>query len=237
MKPMHDDELAELIHTQATRHRASAALRAQVRTQLALAAARSAPSPQPSPQPSPRPVPVPTGFLPHRHRMGWRQAAGGFLAGVLLTAALLPLGPRPSVAPATLDEVLVADHVRSLQAGPLLQVQSTDRHTVKPWFQGRLDYAPPVRDLSDSGFPLLGARIEHIEHRAVAALVYGHRGHTVNLFVWPADTPAPPRDRQLRGFSIVQWQDADMQFSMVTDMDHAETERFVQAFQAHGAPR
>jgi anti-sigma factor RsiW len=109
-------------------------------------------------------------------------------------ASLPPTGDR-------ITQQVVDDHVRSLLAGPLTDVLSTDQHTVKPWSAGRLDTAPPVRDLAADGFALVGGRLDHLDHRPVAALVYRHGKHPINLFIWadPSQTTGLPADTQRQG--------------------------------------
>jgi mycothiol system anti-sigma-R factor len=118
----------------------------------------------------------------------------------------------------TAAEVIDA-HIRSLQPGHLTDVTSTDQHTVKPWFDGKLDFVPPVHDFVDEGFPLLGGRLDVLGERNVAALVYGRRKHFVNVFVWPTkepDTPIhPPGSRQ--GYQWVHWRHQGMEFCAVSD--------------------
>src|SRR4051812_42204284 len=109
----------------------------------------------------------------------WVPVAASFACGVLLTVGIVTSRDAPSGAGDAGEEV-VASHLRSLQASHLTDVASTDRHTVKPWFTGKLDYAPPVIDLSAQGFPLTGGRLDYVKGRAVAALVYRHGAHTIN---------------------------------------------------------
>jgi mycothiol system anti-sigma-R factor len=120
--------------------------------------------------------------------------------------------------PVTAAEILDA-HIRSLQAGHLTDVASTDQHTVKPWFDGKLDFIPPVHDFMDEGFPLIGGRLDVLGGRNVAALVYARRKHYVNVFVWPTkepDTPIhPPGSRQ--GYQWVHWRHQGMEFCAVSD--------------------
>jgi anti-sigma factor RsiW len=125
----------------------------------------------------------------------------------------------------------VGDHVRSLQVGHLTDVVSTDQHTVKPWFAGKIDFSPPVVDLASAGFPLVGGRLDLIDHRTAAAIVYRRRQHTVNLFVWPVDgLPVPPaRRNQRNGYNLVRWSDADLNFIAVSEIPADELDQFVAA--------
>ncbi len=129
----------------------------------------------------------------------------------------------------TSTEVIDA-HIRSLQAGHLTDVTSTDQHTVKPWFDGKLDFIPPVHDFMDEGFPLLGGRLDVLGERNVAALVYGRRKHFVNVFVWPTkepDTPIhPPGSRQ--GYQWVHWRHKGMEFCAVSDVSAPDLHELAQ---------
>lgn len=234
---MNDDDLSALIRDQATRHTAGTRLRSEVRTQIALAAAAQSES-----ETEALPAPALHGLGASRgwRAFGWRTALAGFTSGVAVTLAALMLqqsmrGGATSDIASSLDAELVADHVRSLRVGPLTQVVSTDRHTVKPWFQGKLDYAPPVLNLADDGFPLLGGRVEHINGESVAALVYSHRQHVLNLFVWPSTTQQSQQRTQSKGFNVLHWSDGTMQYWLVTDMDEAEVARFGQAWREQRA--
>lgn len=209
-----DDELSDLIRRHATRHAAPEELRAGIRTQVALAAVNRAPTAAPAAWPK---------RLAAALARPWGVAAGSFALGVLATALLLPLAREASFG-APIEAELVADHVRALRVGPLTEVVSTDRHTVKPWFQGRIDFAPPVLDLAADGFPLKGGRIEHVRGQTVAALAYGRDRHLIDLFVWPADAPAAPRHRVERGFNVVHWADGSMQYWAVSDVEREELE-------------
>jgi anti-sigma factor RsiW len=114
----------------------------------------------------------------------WRHSTAGFGLGVACTAtvAFLVLSPTER----SLTEQVIAGHVRALQPGHLEDVLSTDEHTVKPWFDGRIDFAPPVKDLASAGFPLKGGRLDYIDGHPVAALIYQRDKHIIDLFVWPA---------------------------------------------------
>jgi len=129
------------------------------------------------------------------------------------------------------DEV-VGDHVRALRDAHLFDVQSSDQHTVKPWFLGKLDFSPPVEDLSSIGFPLVGGRLDHVAGRTVAALVYQRRLHPINLFIWPAAGRIAASDtRSIRGFQVRHWIRHDMSFWAVSDLNDAELGEFAQALQ------
>lgn len=217
---MNDEDLTSLIRNQATRFTAGTRLRAEVQTKIALEAAA---------KPHSAPV-LARGWREHV----WRIASASFALGVAITITAFRFNPWQPVPGSTLEVAssleaeLVSEHVRSLRVGPLLQVVSTDRHTVKPWFQGKLDYAPPVLNLADEGFSLRGGRVERINGESVAALVYGHNLHIITLFVWPSNARQPQQRTQQKGFNVLHWSNGTMQCWLVTDMDVSEAERFGQ---------
>lgn len=170
---------------------------------------------------------------PPRRVAWWRPAAGGVLAGTALAAALAAFIVLPRGGPDPVADLVpeaVSGHLRALQAAHLLDVPSSDRHTVKPWFLGRLDFAPPVRDVA--GFELLGGRLDVLDGRPVAALVYRRRAHVINLFAWPAPDAPPdaPRTAMARGYAVVRWQADGMAHLAVSDLNAGELEAFAEGF-------
>jgi anti-sigma factor RsiW len=131
---------------------------------------------------------------------------------------------------AFLTRELVASHVRSqMLPSHRFDVASSDAHTVKPWFEGKLDFSPPVKDLAEQGFPLVGGRLDYLHNRQVAALVYQRRKHSINLFIWPSSPGdlALPTKATRQGFHIVQWTKSGMTFCAVSDLNEDELQAFV----------
>jgi anti-sigma factor RsiW len=133
-----------------------------------------------------------------------------------------------------LTQELFAAHVRSqMRPTHRFDVASTDAHTVKPWFEGKLDFAPPVKDLADRGFPLVGGRLDYVHHRPVAALLYQRRKHSINVFVWPsaAGDETGPKSATQQGFHMIRWSASGMTFWAVSDLNEIELQEFVELLQ------
>jgi anti-sigma factor RsiW len=166
----------------------------------------------------------------HPSMLAWlAPAAGGALAASL--AMLLLVQPSPSTG---LEQQLISSHVRSLQPGHLTDVQTTNQHIVKPWFNGRIDFAPPVPELAGRGFPLAGGRLDSIDGKTVAAIVYHRRLHTVNLFVWRGGSGAN-RTSTEDGFALAEWHDGGLNFAAVSDIPPHELAQFEAAFRGRSS--
>lgn len=151
----------------------------------------------------------------------WRWLA---VAASLFLVAIVGWQLRPgasgSQGGSQMASLVVDAHLRSLQPGHLTDVLSTDQHTVKPWFDGKVDFAPPVQDFASDGFPLQGGRLDAVNGRTVAALVYGRRKHVVNVFVWPtAGADAPASSGSLVGYHWIAWRAGGMQAYAVSDVN------------------
>ncbi|QVN18835.1 anti-sigma factor family protein [Burkholderia pyrrocinia] len=241
---------------QADYHRAPDALRASILASLPAAAdapareqSRAEPRPEPRSQAQPRPRPrgrrwfawltgrgesarpAPAGLGPRVAALpglGWGVA----LLVALAAAAGMALSARHADTDRTVDE-LVASHVRADLSARDIDVISTDRHTVKPWFNGRLDYAPPVEDLAASGFALVGGRLDYVGRRRVAVLVYRYRQHVIDVYVRPAgEGPAAPYATVSQGYALDRWDAAGMTWWAVTDAEPSALAAFRTALDA-----
>lgn len=156
----------------------------------------------------------------------WRALAiaASLLLAVSLSWNFLQLRPRTAVP--DLASAVLADHIRSLIGTHLIDVASSDRHTVKPWFAGKLDFSPAVEDLSPQGFPLAGGRVDYLADRRVAALVYYRRQHVINLFVWPGSSPGTEAGISERGYHLLHWNDGLMTYWAVSDLSPVELQTF-----------
>jgi anti-sigma factor RsiW len=148
----------------------------------------------------------------------WLALAAGLFLGVV-GMGLLAHRDRTAATGDALTEQVVASHVRSLLANHLTDVASSDQHTVKPWFIGKLDFAPPVFDLADQGFPLVGGRLDYLDDHAVAVMVYRRRAHVINLLVWPvAAGGAAPTVATRRGYHLIHGFAGGMTYWLVSDV-------------------
>ncbi|WP_397451049.1 anti-sigma factor family protein [Pseudomonas sp. NA-150] len=153
------------------------------------------------------------------------------LSATVFAAALLLYIATPSSDDVWTDEA-VSSHVRSLMGEHLMDVASSDRHTVKPWFTGKLDFSPPVNDFAAQGFPLLGGRLDYLQHQTAAALSYRHDKHIINTFVVPTtEADSPLQIQSKRGYNIVSWRQNHMRFIVVSDLEKSELEAFSQLTQ------
>ena len=159
------------------------------------------------------------------------------LAAAVIFAAIIALNLAPRLQRPGADQFLatqlIAGHVRSLMANHLTDVASSDQHTVKPWLDAKLDFAPAVVDLGSEGFPLLGGRLDYLENRPVAALVYQRRKHFINLFVWPAESGSINKTNTItrQGYQLVHWVDSDFSYWAVSDVSNDDLQTFKQVFE------
>lgn len=215
MQASDNDELGPLIRRHAQRHAAPEGLAERIRQSVRAEAAAAAPVPAPAP--------------PRKTRDGWKGLAwfgtGAATAwGLALVLLASPVPPQDVLA-----EAVTGNHVRSLMASHLADVASSDQHTVKPWFAGKLDFSPPVVDLAAEGFPLTGGRLDYLDGRTVAALVYRSGPHVINLFYWPAAADAKPAAPVLstrQGYQLMRWTQSGMQAWAVSDLNAAELRNF-----------
>jgi anti-sigma factor RsiW len=185
-------------------------------------------------EPEPRAVPFGTPW-------NWPSLAGLGLAAAIIFAAIIFSNLAPQLRRPGADQFLatqlIASHVRSLMADHLSDVASSDQHTVKPWLDARLDFAPPVVDLTNEGFPLIGGRLDYLNNRPVAALIYHRRKHFINLFIWPTG-PEPdkmPKTLTQNGYQLLHWDGSPFDYWAVSDVSEADLQAFKQAFEEQTA--
>ena len=163
-------------------------------------------------------------------RWHWFQLGAAVAATAVvtwITAVQLEAGSRDE----RIAEQVIAGHARSVLSNQLTQVASSDQHTVKPWLSSKLDFSPPVTDLATAGFPLTGGRLDYVDHRPVAALVYGHRKHVINLFIWPdAKAAASIQASSRQGFNMVHWDNRGMTFWAISDLNPADIRKFAETY-------
>jgi anti-sigma factor RsiW len=166
----------------------------------------------------------------------WRALAASVALAVFLASGATWFASRPDPADTTAD-MIVASHVRALMAPQPIDVASSDRHTVKPWFNGRITEAPRVVDLADQGFPLVGGRVDVIGRAPVATLVYRHRQHLISLTAVPGGRTTAATPREIAGYNIVSWREDGAAYSAVSDVAAPDLETFAKAFRAASAER
>jgi len=163
----------------------------------------------------------------------WLALAAAIVFGAIMASNFVPR-IRRSDGDQFLATELIASHVRSLMATHLTDVTSTDQHTVKPWLDTKLDFAPPVVDLSSEGFPLIGGRLDYLDNRPAAVLVYQRRKHYINLFVWPVDANANKETNPIsrQGYHLLNWTDSDFNYWAVSDVNADDLQILKQQFEA-----
>jgi len=207
----------------APRHAAPPGLAARIGAALDAAAATA----------SPAPVRLP--------RRAWALAASGWaLAASFAAVAVLSAGltwiavtgaPAPGGDDARLAAAAVDSHVHALMTDRVIAVASSDQHTVKPWFAGRVDVSPPVADFAAAGFPLLGGRVDYIDHRAAAVLVYRHRQHLIDVYVWPQAGAGSAGEATRNGYNAIRWNAGGLAFAAVSDLNRDDLRRLVALIQ------
>jgi len=202
-------DLSDNLRTMAPRYAAPEELRARVIRMV-------------RPQSVRRPVESKASVMPRRRIVTeWAIAATVLLAVSVGTNFVV----RNSETSNAVTQEIVSSHMRSLIGEHLLDVPSTDQHNVKPWFNGKLDYAPDVKDFAAAGFALIGGRVDYLDRRRVAALVYKRHQHVINLFVWPSGSKLTPPD-SVSGFNLVAWNSAGMEYCAVSDLNLQELGQF-----------
>ena len=163
----------------------------------------------------------------------WREVAAGVAIAIASSGVTLVAANRSDTRYSAEDELL-ASHVRSLMPGHLTDVLSTEHHTVKPWFNGRVDLSPAVPNLDAAGFPLIGGRADYVRGRVVPVVVYARRQHMINVYAWPSSAAggAPPNDLGRNGYHFVTWRSGGIEYWAVSDLNAAELHTFVATFAA-----
>ena len=167
----------------------------------------------------------------------WLNIAAPMAAAAVMVLALVPFLRGPS-ADDLLAREIVSSHVRSLMASHLADVPSSDQHTVKPWFAGKVNFSPPVEDLAKQGFSLIGGRLDYLDNRPVAALIYQRQKHFINLFIWPSESDSAVETKTVsrQGYNLSHWTRSGMTYWAASDLNNAELQEFVQLLQNQISP-
>lgn len=170
--------------------------------------------------------------------LGWRWLTVGASLAFMLLVGVVASRLVPTYIRNSGDELLaqeiVSDHVRSLQMpGHLTDVLSSDQHTVKPWFDGKVDFAPQVKDFASQNFRLYGGRLEYLNNRPVATLIYQRRLHYINLYIWPAGQAAATGEAttQRQGYNLIHWTSSGMHYWAISDLNNVELREFARLVQ------
>jgi anti-sigma factor RsiW len=204
-------ELVGLVQSETPRYKASPFLKTRIQTAL-------------------REQVSPATAIPWWKQISSLWAYSGF-AAVTAMVVVFAIGFLSMRQVPELAQNAVADHVRSLQVNHLMDVASTDQHTVKPWFAGKLDYSPQVIDLGPSGYPLIGGRLDVLDNRNVAAIIYQRRKHYINLFIWPADAHSVHGIYHHNGYHVLCWTKAGMNYVAVSELGEKELKDFTAMIQ------
>ncbi|HJP68288.1 MAG TPA: anti-sigma factor [Sphingomicrobium sp.] len=159
----------------------------------------------------------------------WSLLASAVIGALAASLALVTF-VTPAQQQSVIDDQIISSHVRSLQPGHLTDVQTTNQHIVKPWFNGKIDFAPPVPELADQGFPLAGGRLDSINGKTVAAIIYHRRLHTINVFVWKGESGR--RSSVEDGFALQEWNEDGLNFAAVSDIPADELRQFMNLYRS-----
>ncbi|MEO7083291.1 MAG: anti-sigma factor [Gemmatimonadaceae bacterium] len=171
---------------------------------------------------------------PKHTRISWPRLAAAGIAIAVISSGLTLAATRSHTGNQSAERAVLDSHIRSLMPGHLTDVASTNQHNVKPWFNGRLDLSPPVPGLDSSGFVLTGGRLDYVDKRAVAVVVYMRRQHVINVYSWPArgNSDEMPHETTENGYHLVRWRTGGLELWAVSDLNLSELEGFVAAFNA-----
>ncbi|MBV9611786.1 MAG: anti-sigma factor [Acidobacteriaceae bacterium] len=240
ISPLVDNELEAVQRSEVERHIETCSACVELRDQFARLASRvraDAPYYSASEELRLRITTALDGYVAsERARPAWKwmfaAAAAGFLLALsLFFAQQFAMRYWGTPSPDLLAKELVASHVRSLMALHLFDVRSSDQHTVKPWFAGKIDFSPKVKIFTSQNYDLVGGRLDYLDSRPVAALVYQHRQHIINVFVWPKAQGKPGLlTLAVNGFNLVGWQDAGLVYWAVSDLNGTELREFARTY-------